>query len=733
MNRFPGAGSLRAAASRVRARLEPVRARLEPVRAALGRAADRVAAHPAGAWIGRHWFVACAALVFALTALATAYGSTCGFSGCPSTASIQTFRPREGSLVLDRKGATLGRLDYVRRVNLPLDSVPELVREAFIAVEDRRFYAHSGIDWRSVLRASFRNVRSLGVAEGFSTITMQVVRNAFIPQLAGERSLRRKLIEIALARRLEENLTKDQILELYLNIIYLGSGVYGVEAASRDLFGKSVQKLTIAEAATLAALPKGPTSYSPRRNPERARARRDLVLGLMAQEGFITADEAERARSRPLRVRERGWYPKADASHALDPIRAAVDSILGDRADKLGDVVVYSTIDARAQRAAERAVRSRAAQIERAAESGSRREGEVEGAMVAADPRTGAIRAVVGGNNYERGAFNRAFGARRQPGSAFKPFVYAAALGAGLTPAAVLDDSPIEMQLTTGELWAPENFGGEYLGPVTLRRALMRSANAATIRLSEQVGRRRVIATARAAGITSPLPDVPALALGSAEVTPLELVLAYAPFSNGGFRVRPRLVERIERPDGEVVWQADTVAPVRALDPRDAFQVTSMLQTVVDQGTGYEVRRLGVRGPVAGKTGTTNDGYDVWFVGYTPTLVAGFWFGYDAPRSLGWGASGGRLAAPAWVDFYKGTWGDDDGKGWPEPEGLVSRTIDSYNGELANEYCPTVHREWFRIGTEPMHVCNEHHASFWDSIESLGDKVGDAVKKILGF
>ena len=724
---------MRAAAERARAAAGRASARLEPVRAAAGRARARVAAHPVGAWLGRHWFVACAVLAFALTALATAYGGTCGFAGCPSTASIQTFRPSEGSLVLDRNGVTLGRLDYVRRVNVPLDSVPERVREAFIAVEDRRFYAHSGIDWRSVLRASFRNIRSMGVAEGFSTITMQVVRNAFIPQLAGERSLRRKLIEIALARRLEENLTKDQILELYLNIIYLGNGVYGIEAASRDLFGKSVQKLTLAEAATLAALPKGPTSYSPRRNPERARARRDLVLGLMAQEGFITAEEAARARSRAIRVQERGWYPKADASHALDPIRAAVDSILGDRADKLGDVVVRTTIDARAQRAAERAVRSRAAQIERAAESGRRREGEVEGAMVAVDPRTGAIRALVGGNNYERGAFNRAFGARRQPGSAFKPFVYAAALGAGLSPATVVDDVPVEMELPNGDLWAPENFGGEYSGPVTLRRALMRSANAATIRLAEQVGRRRVIATAVAAGITSPLPDVPALSLGSAEVTPLELVLAYAPFSNGGFRVRPRLIERIERPDGDSVWQADSAVLMRALDPRDAFQVTSMLQSVVDQGTGYEIRRLGVRGPVAGKTGTTNDGNDLWFVGYTPTLVAGFWFGYDVPRSLGYGATGGRLAAPAWVDFYKGTWRDDDGTGWPEPPGLVAKTIDSYNGMLANEYCPTVHREWFRVGTEPTRVCDEHHASFWDSIESLGDKVGDAVKRILGF
>jgi penicillin-binding protein 1A len=675
-----------------------------------------------------------AVAVVGLAIFAVAYAETCGFGRCPSTASIREFQPPEGSRVLDRRGVSLGRLQYVRRVNVPLDSVPELVRQAFLAVEDRRFFEHDGVDWRSVFRAAARNLRELGVAEGFSTITMQVVRNGFIPELAGERSIRRKLIEISLAKRLERSLSKEQILELYLNVIYLGNGVYGVEAASRDLFGKSVTELTLPEAATLAALPKGPSSYNPRRNPERARSRRNLVLALMAREGYVTEDALAAARERPLEVEERGWFPEADATHALDPIRAAVDSVLGDRADVLGDVVVHTTIDARAQKAAEQAVRRRAGIIERQAESArGRREADVEGAMVALDPETGAIRAVVSGNSYERGGFNRAFNARRQPGSAFKPFVYAAALAAGLTPADPLEDLPVSIETETGEIWEPSNDGGNYAGPITMRRALLLSANSATVRLAEAVGRPKIIDLAHQAGIGSPLANVPSLALGSSEVTPLELVSAYAVFANGGHRVRPYLIERIETPKGEVIWETDTIPTALVLDEVEAFQMASMLQSVVDNGTAFEIRRLGIRGPVAGKTGTTNEGNDVWFVGFTPSIVAGFWFGYDVPQPLEWGASGGKLAAPAWAEFYRGGWREEEGSGWVPPEGVVARTIDGQTGMLANEYCPTTHREWFRRGTEPTRVCDVHHGSLWDAIEDFGGRIGSTVKKILGF
>jgi penicillin-binding protein 1A len=696
--------------------------------------AARLRATRQAAWLRAHWLASTViVLLFGMT-VTTGYAFSCGFRGCPSTASIQSFQPREGSQVLDRHGQTLGRLEYVRRVNLPLDSIPKRLREAFIAVEDRRFYQHHGVDWRGVFRATAHNVRDLGVSEGFSTITMQVVRNAFLSDRAQERTLRRKLIEVVMARRLEHSLSKDQILQLYLNIIYLGNGVYGVEAASRDFFGKHVGALTLPEIATLAALPKGPSAYDPRRHPERARARRDLVLAAMAEEGYISDSAATRARATPLTVKPTGWYPKVAQVDALEPVRTQVDSILGDSLDVAGDIVIHTTIDARAQRAAERAVRRHAASISRTAEPPSRRTAEtVQGAMVALDPTTGDVLAIVDGNHYERGGFMRALEAHRQPGSAFKPFVYGAALVEGFSPATVLDDSPLEMELATGETWEPSNYGGEYSGPLTMRRALMLSANAAAVRMADMAGRPNVITFAHHLGISSPLPDVPSLALGPAEVTPMELVRAYAPFANGGFKVTPTLVTSITRLDGTVVWRRDSVRTEPVMDPRDAFQLTSMLRSVVDHGTGFEIRREGVRGPIAGKTGTTNDGRDVWFVGFTPTIVAGFWFGYDTPRSMGYGATGGRMAAPAFADFYSEGWRGRDSADWAVPPGMVSREIDSYNGMLANQYCPVTHIEWFKAGTEPTETCREHGGSLWDLLGDVGGTVGRALKKMLGF
>ncbi|MEO8090447.1 MAG: PBP1A family penicillin-binding protein [Gemmatimonadales bacterium] len=668
-------------------------------------------------------------LAFGLVLIA--WVGTCGFYGCPSTAQIQAFQPSEGSRVLDRSGKLLGRLSYVRRVNVPVNSVPRSVRAAFIATEDRRFYYHGGVDWRSAGRALVRNVSEVGVREGFSTITMQVVRNAFLPHLSNERSLRRKLIELELARRLERTLTKQQILETYLNIIYLGNGTYGVEAASRDLFGKSVLRLTLAEAAALAALAKGPSMYAPRRHPDRARARRDLVLSLMAQEGYITPDVAARAKQEPLRLAPAEWHPTSNQSYALDPVREAVDSVLGRTAATAGDLIVYSTLDAGAQQAGERALRIQGAAIQRQA-ARSATGAEIEGALVALDPRTGEIRALVGGRRSVRRGFNRALAARRQPGSAFKPFVYAAALAAGYSPATILDDSPVEIE-DVGRIWRPENFGGEYGGPLTLRRALMRSANAATVRLSRAVGEERVVAMAHRSGIESRMDAVPSLALGALEVTPLELVAAYAPFANGGIRIQPSIVSRIEAADGTVLWQAPRPQAEQVLGPAEAFQITSMLQSVVDGGTGQVLRRMGVRGPVAGKTGTTNNGTDVWFIGYTPTLVAGFWFGYDAPRPISSKASGGRLAAPAWAAFYLDGWRERSPAGsWNPPPDLVERTIDASNGELANEWCPLPQREWFKAGTEPASECRTHHAPLLDQLEELGRKVGKVLERIFG-
>ncbi len=662
-------------------------------------------------WVKAHWRVSAAVGFAVVSAIGfDAWLLSCGFRGCPSPEMIRSYSPPEGGRVLDRRGQVIGRLSLVKRVNVPLERVPKHVQRAFLATEDRRFMSHEGVDWRGFARSVVRNVSAFQVREGFSTITMQVARNAFISERAAlSRSIGRKLIELRIARLLEENLGKEQILELYLNAIYLGNGVYGVEAASRDLFGKSVRDLSVGEGAMLAALPKGPSAYTPKRNYDRALTRRNLVLGLMEAQGFISEEKRAAEAARGLRIQRADWRPpQPNESYALDVVRRSVDSVLKASGQRSSEVVVYTTIDVAAQRAAERAVRNHAARIEdrTSSWSGSGNGAHVQGAMVAIDPRNGEVRALVGGRSYERGGFNRAVNAHRQPGSAFKPFVYAAALDVGYTPATLVDDEPVTIDLGE-DVWSPANYGGEYRGQVTLRQALAQSANAATVRVSRAVGERRVVDVARRNGIESELRAVPAVALGAVEVTPLELVTAYAPFANGGFRVHPNLIRKIESRDGTTLWTSTEVhEPV--MDPRDAFQVTSMLRSVVDEGTGSAVRAMGVNGAVAGKTGTTNGGSDIWFVGYTPSIVAGFWFGYDTPRSMGQGANGGRFAAPAWADFYRTGW-KERSEGWKAPEGIVRVEIDPETGKLAGEWCPTRRREWFKAGSEPTQICDGHH------------------------
>lgn len=657
-----------------------------------------------------------AVLAVAGTIYFDSWVATCGFEVCPSGREIRSFEPPQGGRILDRYGVLLGRLQQVRRVNVSLDAVPTHVRQAFVATEDRRFFAHRGLDWTGVARATARNVAAGGVREGFSTITMQVARNTFVARKFDERSLKKKLIELRVARLIEKNLTKDRILELYLNVIYLGNGVYGVEAASRDLFGKSVNQLSLSEAAVLAALPKAPSRYSPRRNPKRVLDRRNLVLQLMVREGYVNRAQALAAAGQRMRIAENEWIPpEPNASYALDEVRSLVDSVLRGQREEIGDLVVVTSLDATAQRAAERSVRRRATAI------------RTEGAMVALDPRNGDIRAMVGGRTYQRAGFNRATRARRQPGSTFKPFVYAAALVSGLSPGTMVDDEPIEV-VEGGRVWSPRNFGDEYQGTVTLRRALMKSSNAATVRLSRSIGEQRVINEARVQGIHSPLSPRPSLALGAYEVTPMELATAYSPFANGGFRVVPRLVRRIGKPDGTVLWTQEEAEKTPVLDPRVAYELTSMLRAAIDYGTGRVVRDMGVKTMMAGKTGTTNSGTDVWFVGYTPSLVAVFWFGRDDPSSLGSDASGGRLAAPAWADFFLSGWREKGGT-WRPPEGMVPAVIDPTTGEIANEWCPTRTTEYYRPSAVPTVICRFHSEPVYEPEYSPLDTIFEDVQQ----
>ena len=688
---------------------------------------------PARIWLRQRWRPLSALAVLCVTVIAfDVWLGTCGFEGCPTRSGIRAFRPGEGGRIVDRNDKFLGRIALVRRVNVPLDAIPRHVRDAFLATEDRRFYQHNGLDWRGLFRATASNVRHMGVREGFSTITMQVARNSFLVNKRYGRTLRRKLIELRLTRLIESELTKDQILELYLNLIYLGNGMNGVEAASRDLFGKSVDKLTVSEGAMLAALPKGPSAYTPRDHPERGLRRRNLVLSLMAQNGYITPEEAQRAASLPLRIAEDEWRPDTgNEPLALDAVRALIDSIRPD-ALKEGDVTVYTTLDLAAQQSADRSVLRQTTAVTRETRyAGSRVKESAQGALVALDPRTGDIRALVGGRRSKRG-FNRAFNAKRQPGSAFKPFVYAAAMRAGMTPATLVDDEPVEVEQGRN-VWRPSNYDDKYIGTITLSKALAVSSNAAAVRVSQTVGIPNVILAARRNGITSPLPNFPAMALGAIEITPLELVAAYAPFGNGGLKVHPRLVRRIEAADGTLLWSAEIAPADTVMDARDAYQITSMLRGVVDGGTAKTIRDMGVRGPVAGKTGTTNNATDVWFVGYTPTLVAGVWFGYDTPRPIAPHASGGHLAAPAWADFYMNGWREpaSSADGWAPPPGMTMRVIDPETGMLASEWCPVRKREYFKPGTEPAEVCTVHTEPMNEPVfdEPRSIPVPDPVRK----
>jgi 1A family penicillin-binding protein len=699
---------------------------------------------PPRRWIRRHWpWLGALALACAAILVFDSWLATCGFYGCPSVSEIRAFHPSEGGNVYDRNGRLLGHLENVRRVNVPISVVPKHVRDAFVATEDRRFYEHNGLDWRGVFRAIARNFSAGGIRQGFSTITMQVAHNSFLQDRYHGRSMRRKLVELRLSRLLERDLSKDQILEHYLNVIYLGNGVNGIEAASLDLFGKNVDKLTLSEGALLAALPKAPSTYTPRRNPDRAVQRRNLVLGLMADQGLITESQAQQSQRVPLRIAENEWHPSiTNEPSGLDAVRALVDSVMPDVL-KEGDVNVYTTLDFTAQRSADRTVLRHIAEIN--GENGRSSE-SVQGALVALDPATGDIRAIVPGKRTQRREFNRAFYARRQPGSAFKPFVYAAALAAGYSPATPVDDDPIEVDIGR-TVWTPANYNNNYAGRITFARALILSANAATVRVSRAVGEKAVIAAARRNGITSPLTPVPAIALGAEGVTPLELVTAYAPFANGGVRVKPRLVARIEAPDGTLLWSTENQR-VQAMDARDAYEITEMLQGVVNYGTGKAVRDMGVTAPVAGKTGTTNEGNDVWFVGYTPTLVAGIWFGFDTPRQVSYNPSGGRLAAPAWADFYQAGWHEPRGSAFIQPPGLVPAIIDPESGQLATEWCPRRVKEWYKPGTEPTEACSLHTGppqgqiaiddngnvvpqDRTDPVQSVGRSIGNILRRII--
>ncbi len=672
----------------------------------------------------RFLLVSAAALaVLGAAAFAWVWFAPCWAGGCAPLDDLAAYQA-EGSELLDVEGEAFGTLATVNRRIVSIDSLPEHLPQAFLAVEDQRFYDHGGLDFRRLAGALLSNVRAGGVAEGGSTVTQQLARNLFPEWLPyQERSLRRKLMEARVARQIEQTFSKNKILELYLNHIYLGEGAYGVEAAARTYFGKPAAEVDLVEAALLGGLPKAPSQINPVADPEAARERRDLVLSQMAEAGYITASEAESARGEPIRLAEaQGEAEEPRGSYFVERVRQEMEQIVGSRFYTAG-LKIHTTLDPTAQRAAEEELARQLDAVEAGrfgtfrhetypeAKGVSAETGEtpyLQGAVVLMEAASGEVRALVGGRDFSDSKFDRATQALRQPGSAFKPFVYAAALERYGSPAHVAEDAPIRMVLDGGRVWEPKNYTGRYDGPMTLREALARSKNTVTVRVAQDIGMGAVIGVARDLGITTEIQDVPSAALGAASVKPMEMVRAYAALANGGTRVEPHLIRRVVDRHGQIVWEASPRRD-RVLDPAVTFVLTSMLQDVVNRGTGSAARSAGFRGAAAGKTGTTNDAADVWFVGYTPELVGGIWLGLDDPRTIVRGASGGTLAAPVWGRIMARVHeGREAPAEWRMPPGVTEAEVERATGAVVSAECPPdgpTYTEYFLFGVPPARSC----------------------------
>ncbi len=636
---------------------------------------------------------------------------------CPTVADLRAYRAPEATRVFAVDGSLVADLSPQRRVVLGLRDIPPVVREAALAVEDRRFWTHRGVDPRGVVRAVWRNLSARSIREGFSTVTMQLARSVFPDQLPMSEKAGRKTCEVILATQIEREFEKREILELYLNQIYLGSGLYGVEAAARAYFGVPIRDVSAAQAALLVGLARSPEGYNPRRHPERAIRRRNVVLGVMAEAGVIDHATAEAARSEPLDL-----APPLEASGPAPYFVAAVRRELRNRFGPDSDVLglrVYTGLDPQLQRLSHEALVRQLERIESGSyghyphDTGNSPTADdlvLQGLVVVLDTHTGAIRALVGGRDFATSQFDRAFQARRQPGSTFKPLVYAAALEAGLPPTTRLETSPLAVETVGSPVWRPGDHVADTIQSLSLRSALALSSNNAAVRLGQWVGEQRVAAVGRRLGLSTPIPPYPSIHLGSAEVIPAELVAAFAAFGNGGYRVEPTLIQRVEDIHGNLLWRAPSPRH-QVLDAGVAFLTVSLMEEVVNTGTGAAVRANGFWQPAAGKTGTTNEGKDVWFVGLTPDLAAGVWLGFDRPRPIMPGASGGRLAAPVWASVMRQAYATREAPApWSPPANVVSVQVDSRTGYLATDQCPyeDVRLEYFLVGTEPHSYCPTH-------------------------
>lgn len=598
----------------------------------------------------------------------------------PGISSIESYKPPTASVFFADKGEPIAEFYQERRYVVPFTEMPELLAMAFVAAEDGRFYQHGGVDGWSVLRAIFNNLRAGRRAQGGSTITQQVARSLL---LSPEKTYSRKLCEAILAYRIDRLLSKQDIIYLYLNQIYLGEGAYGVESAARTYFAKHVNELDLAEITLLAGLPQAPSRYSPFKNFKLAKGRQRYVLNRMAADGYITADEARRAYRQPLSLRIETIPENIGLKYFTEQVRQYIENRYGKEKLLTGGLSVYTTMNKSLQAAAFVSVDG-AVGAWRQRNPGNDK--LPQAALIAMEVGTSQVVAMVGGDDFDRSPYNRAVQSVRQPGSAFKPIIYAAALKRTVTPADIVMDEPLKLQGSVqGQYWEPKNFSGEYYGRTTVWTGLVHSRNVVTIKILQMVGIDPVRGLAEWMGISSKLTDNLSLALGTSGVSLMEMTGAYNVFASNGMYREPRFVQMVVDRDGKVLEKGLEQSVRRALLPRDAYLITDMLKGVISQGTGTMARGLPVES--AGKTGTSDKNMDAWFVGYTPEIVAGVWVGFDQHISLGTSETGGRAAAPAWLDFMRRALpGHTNGKKkFPVPEGVEFLPMNPGTGRIGED------------------------------------------------
>ena len=719
------------------------------------------------------WITGLAAAAAVGLALTIAVALAVAYPNLPDISDLADYRPKLPLRVYSAEGALLGEFGEERRNLTPINEIPQVMKDAVLAIEDARFFQHGGVDYKGVLRAGLANLGRVK-SQGASTITMQVARNVY---LSSEKTFTRKIYEILLTFKLEHLLTKDQILEIYMNQIFLGNRAYGFAAASEAYFGKPLKSVSIAEAAMLAGLPKAPSAYNPISNPKRARARQQYIIERMEENGFITAQQAEQAKKEELRIRTGPDNTRIHAEYVAEMARQLIFAQYGNEAYTRG-LNVYTSLNAAEQEAAYVALRrgimdyerrqqyrgpekfvalpASAQEVEDAiddalanhpdngdvlsavvleasakrilaarangdsveitgdglkpAQSGLSdkappnikiRRGavirvvktpkgaweitqlpEVEGAFVALDPRNGSIRALVGGFDFDKNKFNHAAQAWRQPGSSFKPFIYSAALEKGFTPATVINDAPLffDAGVTGGQPWEPKNYDGKYDGPMSMRTGLAKSKNMISIRILQAVGPKTAQEWVGRFGFDPEKhPAYLTMALGAGSVTPLQMASAYSVFANGGYRINPWLIAKVTDHKGRVISEITPPAlseQPRAIDARNAFVMSSLLQEVTRTGTAARAQATLKRPDLYGKTGTTNDSVDAWFAGFQPTIAAVTWIGYDTPRNLGSRETGGGLSLPVWISFMERAL-----KGVPVMEPTVPPGVVNVGGE----------------------------------------------------